>query len=370
MVDPRVTKLADLLVHYSVAVKPGDKVIVRGNTACLPLVTETMRAVIRAGGHPLVLWQEPEFNEIMLKEGNDEQLKHIAAPVKLALETYDCMIGIGGSANTRTLSGVDPQRQQLTQIAGAELMQIFMDRSAAGQLRWTTTLYPTNAHAQEADMSLSEFEDFVFAACRVNQDDDPVAIWQAVSQTQQKLVDWLKGKRDVVVKGPHVDLRLSIADRLFINADGQANMPDGEIFTGPVENSVNGWVRYTYPAIYNGREVEGIELRFEEGKVVGASAQKNEAFLISMLDTDPGARYLGEFAIGTNTGIDRFTKSILYDEKIGGTIHTAVGSGYPETGSQNKSSVHWDMICDMHNGGQIWVDGELFYDSGKFVILG
>lgn len=216
-------------------------------------------------------------------------------------------------------------------------------------------------------MSLSEFEDFVFAACHVDKE-DPVAEWRKVSAEQQKLVDWLVGKDKVAVKGPNVDLTLSIKGRTFINADGTANMPDGEIFTGPVENSVNGWIRYTYPAIFSGREVEGIELRFAEGQVVAASAQKNEAFLLSVLDTDPGARYLGEFAIGTNHGIDRFTKSILYDEKIGGTLHTAVGSGYPETGSQNRSAVHWDMICDMRNGGQIWVDDELFYENGRFLI--
>jgi aminopeptidase len=171
------------------------------------------------------------------------------------------------------------------------------------------------------------------------------------------------------VKGPHVDLTLSIAGRTFINDDGHKNMPGGEIFTSPVEDSVNGWVRFSYPAIFHGREVEGIELRFEQGKVVAATAEKNEAFLISTLDTDEGARFLGEFAIGTNNGIQQFTKSLLFDEKIGGTIHMAVGRGFPEAGSQNVSAVHWDMICDMRAGGQIWVDDELFYDSGKFVLF-
>jgi aminopeptidase len=163
-------------------------------------------------------------------------------------------------------------------------------------------------------------------------------------------------------------MTVSIHERTFINSDGRRNMPSGEIFTGPVESSVNGWVRFTYPAIFAGREVDGVELRFENGKVVDASAQKNEDFLLKTLDIDDGARYLGEFAIGTNNGIDRFTKSILYDEKIGGTIHMALGMGYPETGSQNKSSIHWDMICDMRDGGQIWVDDELFYEGGKFAV--
>jgi aminopeptidase len=368
MMDPRVKKLANLLVNYSVAVQPGEKVVVRGSTEALPLVAETYRAVIQAGGHPFVVLENGLFEEIMLKEGSDVQLQYVSEPLKLVMETYDCLIGIRGSANTRILSGVDPARQKLARIAGAEIMQTFMKRSAAGELRWVGTLYPTNAHAQEADMSLTEFEDFVYAACHADKD-DPIAEWQSLSAMQQKLVDWLMGKEAVVVKGPNVDLSLSIAERTFINSDGKANMPSGEIFTGPVEESVSGWIRYTYPAIYSGREVEGIELRFEDGKVVDATAKKNEAFLISVLDSDPGARYLGEFAIGTNIGINRFTKSILYDEKIGGTIHTAVGNGYPQTGSKNKSSVHWDMICDMRDGGQIWVDDELFYDSGNFVIL-
>jgi aminopeptidase len=367
MTDPRIARLAHLLVNYSVAVKPGDKVLVRGNATALPLVTETYREVVRAGGYPTVYWEEDIFTEIMLKEGNDDQLRYISEPQKIIYNTYDCLIAVRGSDNTRTLSNVDMQRQQIARLAGRELMGVFMERSARGELRWTTTLFPTHAHAQEADMSLADFEAFVFAACHVDKA-DPVAEWQQVRQQQQKLVDWLVGKDEMVVKGPNVDLKLSIKGRTFVNADGTANMPDGEIFTGPVENSVNGWVRYTYPAIYSGREVEGIELRFADGKVTDASARKNEEFLLSVLDTDRGSRYLGEFAIGTNHGINRFTKSILYDEKIGGTIHTAVGSGYPETGSQNKSAVHWDMICDMRNGGQIWVDGELFYENGRFLV--
>jgi aminopeptidase len=304
----------------------------------------------------------------MLKNGSDEQLQHIPQPMKMIMEEYDCLISLGGAENTRTLSGIDPARQQLARSAGRELTKVFMERSAAGSLRWVTTMYPTNAQAQEADMSLSDFEDFVYGSCFADQD-DPVAEWQKISAMQQKLVDWLVGKKDVKVQGPNVDLTLSIDGRTFINSDGQKNMPSGEIFTGPIEDSVNGWVRFTYPAIYSGREVEGIELRFEDGKVVDATAKKNEAFMISVLDTDPGARYLGEWAVGTNNGIQRFTKSILYDEKIGGTIHMAVGAGYPETGSKNQSAVHWDMICDMRDGGKIWVDDELFYDSGQFTVL-
>jgi len=228
-------------------------------------------------------------------------------------------------------------------------------------------LFPTAAHAQDAQMSLTDFENFVFRATFCDQE-DPVAAWRAVSERQQRIVDHLAGKREVVVTGPDVDLRLSIAGRTFVNSDGRRNMPSGEVFTGPVEDSVEGWARFRYPAIHNGRAVEGIVLRFEGGRVVEATAERNQDYLLAMLDTDEGARRLGEWAIGTNDRIDRFIGNILYDEKIGGTIHMAVGAGYPETGSQNRSALHWDMICDMRGGGRITVDGEPFYDSGRFLI--
>jgi aminopeptidase len=315
----------------------------------------------------MVQMVDDELQEILYKEGSDEQLQFVPEPIKLVLETFDCRINIRGATNTRALSGVDPKKQRLRQVAFRELMEISMRRSAAGELRWVGTLFPTNAYAQEADMSLSEFQDFVYGACHVDKA-DPSAEWRKISLEQQRLVDWLKGKEQLRVQGPSVELTLSIAGRTFINSDGKRNMPSGEIFTGPVEDSVNGWVRFSYPAIVAGREISGVELVFEDGKVVSASAEKNEEFLLSALESDEGARYLGEFAIGTNYGIDRFTKNILYDEKIGGTIHMALGSGYPETGSKNKSSIHWDMICDMRNGGKIFADGELFYDTGDFRI--
>jgi aminopeptidase len=216
-------------------------------------------------------------------------------------------------------------------------------------------------------MSLREFEEFLFGAALVHEP-DPIAAWQAISVEQQKLIDWLEDKDQVRLVGPDTDLHLSIKGRSWVNCDGHENFPDGEIFTGPVEDSVNGHVRFTYPACTDGREVEDVRLWFEEGKVVKATAAKNEAFLHTMLDTDEGARYLGEFAFGTNKGVQHFTKNILFDEKIGGTVHMAVGAGFPETGSKNRSGIHWDMICDLRQGGEVWVDGILFAKDGKFTI--
>jgi aminopeptidase len=247
------------------------------------------------------------------------------------------------------------------------LQETFMRRQATGELRWSITLFPTEAYAQDAEMSLREYEDFVYGACRLD-DPDPVARWREVAARQQKLVDWLKGKKTVRVTGPHCDLTVGIEGRVFINADGTKNFPDGEIFTGPQEDVTQGHIEFTYPAIFEGREVEGVALTFEKGRVVKATAKKGEDFLLKMLDMDEGARTLGEFAIGTNDGIKKFTRNILFDEKLGGTIHCAVGAAYPDTGGQNKSSLHWDMICDMHGGGEIAVDGEPFYRNGEFLI--
>ncbi len=367
MSDPRITKLADVLVNYSVAIQPGDWALVRGGVPALPLLTEVVRQVTRAGGHATVQLTHDAFSEVFLKEASEEQLQWVSPVEKLMLNEVDALISVRAVDNTRALSGVDPSRQRAAQLARRELMETYMRRSAEGSLRWVGTQFPCAAYAQEADMSLAEYEEFVYGATFCDKD-DPVAEWRRVHEEQQRLVDWLKGRREVVVKGPNADLRLSIEGRTFINSDGRHNMPSGEIFTGPVEDSVNGWVRFTYPAISGGREVEGVELRFENGKVVEAHARKNEAYLLSQLDSDPGARYLGEFAIGTNYGITRFTKSILFDEKIGGSIHMAVGAGYPETGSVNKSSIHWDFICDMRDDSEIWVDGELFYKNGRFAV--
>ncbi len=309
----------------------------------------------------------PDIDEIFFRYASDEQLKHVPKPLELIMQTYDVRISVLAKTNTKALSNVEPGKIVLEQRARSDLMRTFMRRSAAGELRWTLAPFPTNAFAQDAEMSLSEYEDFVYGACLPNMD-DPVGYWQQFSARQQKVVDWLKGKANVYVKGPETDLHLSIAGRTFINCDGHHNMPDGEVFTGPVEDSVEGHVYFSYPAIYGGREVTGVRLWFEQGKVVKASANKNEDFLMKTLDTDTCSRFVGEFAIGTGGGMTRFTREILFDEKISGSFHMALGAGYPETGSKNESAIHWDMICDLRDGGEIWVDDELLYQNGKFII--
>lgn len=367
MIDKRIKNLANILVNYSIQVKPGDWVVIFSAMGAYPLSKAVFQQVIQAGGQANILFDSDELTELILRESSNEQLKWISPLDDLIYSNADAFIVMRAPENTRVFSGVDPLKQQTRQKARERLFETYMRRAAEGSLRWVSTNYPCNAFAQEAEMSLSEYEDFVFKATYADQP-DPIKAWQAVHTEQQRLVDWLVGKKQVAVRGPNADLTLSIEGRKFINSDGRRNMPSGEIFTGPVEDTANGWVKFTYPAITGGREVEGVELHFENGKVVKASAEKNEKYLITMLDSDSGSRYLGEFAIGTNYQIEKFTKSILYDEKIGGSFHMAVGAGYPETGSLNKSSIHWDFICDLRDNSEIYVDGTLFYKNGFFQI--
>ena len=367
--DIRDRKLAQLITQYSLGVKPGDKVVLRAGTQAEPLLKELFRQIIEAGAHP-VLW--PDFGwpeELLYSLGSDEQISFIHKPTALYYEEYDCLIRVLSEENTKHLNSVDPRKITLFSKSRAELMNTYMDRSARGELRWALTLYPTNAYAQDADMSLDEYADFVYQACMPDMN-DPVGYWRGISERQARIIEWLKGKKKVHLLGKGTDLRLSIEGRNFINCDCHVNIPDGEIFTGPVEDSMEGHVTYSYPTIYNGRELTGVYLEFEKGRVVKASAEKNEAFLLETLEIDAGARGVGEFAIGTNEGIQRFTRQILFDEKIGGSFHMALGKGYPESGSKAQSSIHWDMICDLRAGGQIWVDDQLLYENGKFVIEG
>jgi aminopeptidase len=246
-------------------------------------------------------------------------------------------------------------------------MDASMQRSASGDYRWSLTLYPTNAYAAEAGLSLAEYEDFFYGACLAN-DSDPLTAWQRQSDTVKRLAEWIQGKEEVHIVAPGTDIKLGIKDRIFIPCVGTHNMPDGEFFTGPIEDSVNGEVAFSFPATYAGREVSGVKFKFVDGKVTDASAEVGEDFLIQMLDTDEGARTLGELGIGTNYGITTGTKEILLDEKIGGTVHMAVGMSYPESGGVNDSAIHWDMVCDLRQGGTITVDGELLQKDGKFVV--
>jgi aminopeptidase len=360
MRDPRVANLARILVRYSTEV-------IEGPTAGEPLIAAVYEEVLRAGGHPILAVSLQGQLPVFFEHSSDAQLEWISPLAEWAAEEADCRIAIGADTNTRELSGVDPARQMKRRAASRRLMEVVMRRSAEGGHRWVYTLYPTEAFAADAEMSLREFEDFYYAACLAD-DSDSIEAWARASKECDRLAEWIQGHEEVRVTAPGTDIRLGIAGRKFIAADGKRNMPDGEFFTAPIEDSVDGEVSFHLPAMIGGREVAGAKLRFEAGKVVDASAERGEEFLISLLDTDDGARRLGELGIGTNYAIDRGTRDVLLDEKIGGTVHMAVGASYPECGGSNESAVHTDLVCDLRLGGRIEVDGEPFQEDGRFLV--
>lgn len=369
MRDPRLDKLADVLVNFSTKVKPGDLVAIAAEPTAMPGIEAVAAAVLKAGGNPFWLPRSEQFTETLLTHGSDDQIKFCSP---LTLETYkqiDVQIGFWCQLNTKYLGKVDPKKAALLQQARKPWFKIFMERSAKKELRWVGTAWPTNASAQDADMSLTQYEEFVFNACYLHLD-DPAAKWRSIYETQEKVRAYLQTKKSVRFRVPAAnghdgtDLTVNVDGSTWINCYGEANFPDGEVFAGP--KGVDGHVNYTYPAVYNGREVEGVRLVFNGGKVTDATATKNEDFLHKMLDQDAGARVLGEIAIGTNYAIKNHTKNILFDEKIGGTFHAAVGAGYPESGNSNESGLHWDMICDLRQGGTIEADGEVFHKDGLF----
>jgi len=365
--DPRVKKLAKVLIHYSIKLKKGQLIKIQGEACSLPLIKALFEEAVEVGAHPYTRLMVSELDEIFLKKASDKQLTYISPLAVNEINKIDALVSIWGSENTRNLSGIDPKRQAKMRLSHRPIFQKFFKRSAEGKLSWVGTLYPTNAEAQEADMSLADWEDFVYKSGRIDAA-DPVKHWKKIAKEQDRLVKILNRTDRLQIRSADTDLSMRVKGRKWINCAGTENFPDGEIFTCPIENTVNGHIRYSFPAVYMGREVEDVRLEFKNGKVVKETAGKNQAFLTSMLNMDKGARFVGEVAIGTNYSIKNFTKNILFDEKIGGTCHLAVGASIPEAGGKNKSALHWDMICNMKKDAEIIADGKVVYRNGKFVI--
>jgi aminopeptidase len=367
MRDRRITNLARILVGYSTAVKEGDSVTIDGESPAEPLLAAIYEEVLKAGGHPILQMSLEGQDATYYELATDRQLDWISPVSRWTAEEADVRISVGASTNPRALSGVPPERQQRRSHATGELMAKVMERSAEGSFRWCFTLFPTSAYAAEAEMSNADYENFYFAACLADGG-DPLSNWEKASAETKRLAEWIEGHEEVHVTAPGTDIKLGVAGRKFIPSAGKHNMPDGEFFTGPIEDSIEGEVTFHLPAVLRGREVAGVRLRFEGGKVVDAGAERGEEYLIKLLDTDEGARSLGELGIGTNYQIDRGTREVLLDEKIGGTVHMALGRSYPETGGVNESAVHEDLVCDLRRGGRISVDGEELQVDGKFVV--
>lgn len=357
--DYRITNLAKVLVHYSIKAKKGDLVLLRGGTVAEPLVMAVYEELLRTGAVPAVRMEPSELTESFFRYAKPHHLTEINALQKAEVNSVDALINIRAEENTRNLTAIDPQKQAML---GKTLRPL---KNKLLQKRWVLTNYPTQAYAQDAEMSLRDFEDFIYATTFADQD-QPIKQWKKLAAMQDRMIKKLAGADEIHIVGPETDLKFSVKGRKFINSAGTNNMPSGEVFTGPVEDSAEGHIMYDFPVCVGGKEIDGVRLVFRKGKVVEASATKNQKYLLTMLDSDPGARRLGELGIGTNMMIQKFIKNILFDEKIGGTIHLALGSSYPETGGKNKSALHWDMIKDLRKGGAVYVDGQLFEKDGKF----
>ena len=366
MTDPRVERLAGLLADYSLALGEGKVLRIDSLDAGSPLVLALYRVALGRGALPYTNVSLSGLGETLLRHGSDEQLTYLSPIQWEEIEHLDALVTIWSETNTRALSRVDATRHAAYIAAQRKLSNRRWERISNGEMSWCGTLYPTNAHAQEAEMSLAEYEEFVYAACHVDED-DPAAHWQAVSAELQGRAAELGGVRELRIVGPDTDLRVGVEGRSWLAADGRYNMPDGEVFTSPLETETEGEIRYTFPAVYHGREVEDVRLRFEAGRVVRAEAARGNDYLHPLLEMDAGARVLGEVAFGLNYEIDRFTRNILFDEKIGGTMHLALGSGFPQAGGRNTSGLHWDMICDLRREGEVYADGELIWKDGRFL---
>ncbi|HLZ55846.1 MAG TPA: aminopeptidase [Ktedonosporobacter sp.] len=366
MPDPRHVQLAKVLVHYSLNLKAGDRVLVQSPDLAAPLVREVYREAVRVGAHIATDIRLDGLSEIFLREASDEQLEYVSDLEKAKVDFYTARLAIWADTNTQALSNVDPKKMARRQAAQRELFKRMLAKDASGESRWCGTLFPTQAHAQDAGMSLTDYEDFVYGAGLLNET-DPIAAWRKVNAEQQKIADFLELHDEIHIVAPDTNIRYHAAGRKWISCAGTANFPDGEVFTGPIEDSVNGTVSFSYPGLYGGNMVEGIRLTFRDGKVVDASATRNEEFLFAMLDMDAGSRTLGEAAFGLNYNIQQFSKNTLFDEKIGGTMHMALGASIPESGGTNESGLHWDIVNSLREG-KVYADGKLCYEGGKFLL--
>ncbi|MDD3014136.1 MAG: aminopeptidase [Candidatus Gastranaerophilales bacterium] len=360
-------KYANVLVDYSTKVKKGDLVIIRGDALAQPLIQAVYEEVLKKGAFPIVRASLDGVNESFFRLASEEQLDYIDPFTELEYEKIDKIISIGAPYNTKNLAKSDSAKLARRSKATKHLSNKLLQRAAEGKLDWVICDFPTNALAQEGKMSLYDYEQFLFKACYLHLD-NPVAKWVEIGEQQDKLVEYFNNTSKLRITGDRTDITFSTVGRKWINCCGSNNFPDGEVFTSPVEDSAEGGIYFDFPAIYRGNEVQGIYLELKNGKVVHAKAEKGEDFFLNMINQDEGARLVGEIAVGTNEMIQEVTGNILFDEKIGGSIHMALGSSYPETGGKNQSGLHWDLIKNMKNGGQIFADDKLIYENGKFLI--
>jgi aminopeptidase len=357
--DADTERFAALLTEYCLDVQPGQQVLVRSTTLAAPLLRALHAAILERDAWPLLRAELPGVEEDFHAFARDRHLDSFGSIAEAEAAQADLSLTIQAPFNTRALADVDPERIARMARSRAPLSELRMQKS------WCGTLWPTPAGAQQAGMSDDAFAAFVRGALFLDRD-DPAGGWRELGAFQARLIERLRGARELRIEAEGTDLTLRVDGRTWANSDGKRNMPSGEVFTGPLENSAHGVIRFTVPSSPRGVAVEDVELTFRDGEVVSARAGRGDEYLQRTLATDPGARRLGEIGIGTNRGIDRAIGAILFDEKIGGTVHLALGRSYPETGGVNESAVHWDLICDLRDGGRLTADGEVVQENGVF----
>ena len=361
-------KYAKVLVDYSVKNKKGELTIIRTDSyLSQPLVKEIYKQVLLKGAYPVVRMGVEGLNEVYIKNATDEQLEYIDPMTEIEYEKAKNLISIGAPLNLKNMARLDSKKLAKRSSVMKHLSEKMLKRAAEGDLKWVIADFPTNALAQEAKMSLEEYTEFLIKSCYLHEE-DPVSKWIEIGEKQEKIADYLNKKSKIRIVGDKTDITFNVAGRIWKSCAGECNFPDGEVYTSPVEDSANGQIYFDFPQLYRGNEAQKVLLTLKDGKVVDAKAEKGEDFLNNMLDMDEGSRFVGEIAIGTNDMIQDVTGNILFDEKIGGSIHMAVGASYPDTGGKNVSGLHWDLIKNMKNGGQIYADDELIYENGKFLI--
>lgn len=368
-----LTTLAEVLVRHCTRVRPGEVVTVVADDGCIPATRAVHKSVLNAGAHPSFHPRSEDLRELLLTHADDDQLRHVCPLETHRLAVCDVLIVLSRPGNTRRFTRFDPARLAAAGAARRELLALSMARAARGEMRYCLTEIPGDAAAQEAEMSLSQYERFVFRAGFLDLP-DPVGAWRTLQDQQTRAVEDLSRCSTLRFVSPSsgrtgaTDLTVDVSGRTWLNRAGDENFPDGEIETGP--RGAEGIVAFDHPCVYRGCRVEGVRLRFSGGRVVDASARANEPFLHAMLDQDPGARVMGEIALGTNYRIDELTGSPFFDEKIAGTFHLALGASYPRSGLINHSSLHWDMVGDLRRAGAVYADGELIQRHGHFTRQG
>lgn len=379
--DLHLERWAEVLVHHATNIQKGNVVRITAAPAATPLLEAVYRKVLAAGGNPVVNCRPEFLGEAFYELASEEQLDWTNPLVLAETELADATINLAASTNLRTLDRFDPKKMQRAAKANRASRELFFQRAAVADdpgidstlspLLWSTTLFPTNAYAQDAGMSLREYNEFVIRACQLNQE-DPVAFWQRLDAWQTLLAEKLMTGEELHFQTPAgTDLKVDVSGMRWLSSPGRKNFPDGEVYSGPnlTSNSggAQGVVFFDKRCVYQGHAVRNARIVMENGRATEVQAEEGEDFLISMLDQDEGARRIGEVAFGTNRAIDRPTGQILFDEKMGGSFHLAFGAGYPETGNTNKSALHWDLIAGLGKGSKVTLDGEPFCIDGTFV---